>query len=106
MNPLMSRPKRDFSERRVILDLSFPDGQSVNSGIPSNRLDEAEFKMQLPSEWDLARGILAVGKGAQLYKVDLSRAYRQLRTCPLDWPLLTVRWNGQTFVDPAGPFGL
>ena len=27
VNPLMSRPKRDSSERRLILDLSFPDGQ-------------------------------------------------------------------------------
>ena len=106
VNPLMSRPKRDSVERRVILDLSYPEGQSVNSSIPGNKLDHAEFKMRLPNPWDLAKGIMAVGRGAHLYKVDLSRAYRQLRTCPLDWPLLTVRWDGETYVDTAVPFGL
>ena len=106
VNPLMSRPKRDSVERRVILDLSYPEGQSVNSSIPGNKLDQAEFKMRLPNPWDLARGIMAVGKGARLYKVDLSLAYRQLRTCPLDWPLLTVRWDEETFIDTAVPFGL
>ena len=46
------------------------------------------------------------GKGSRLYKVDLSQVYRQLRTCPLDWPLLTVGWDDQVFVDIAVPFGL
>ena len=32
----------------MILELSYPDGQSVNAGIPSGWLDGEEFKMQLP----------------------------------------------------------
>ena len=31
-NPLMTRPKRDSQDLRVILDLSFPVGQGVNGG--------------------------------------------------------------------------
>ena len=106
VNPLMSRPKRDSEQSRVILDLSYPEGQSVNAGIPSGWLDGEEFKMKLPGPWDLADEICRLGRGALLYKVDLSRAYRQLRSCPLDWPLLTMGWEGQYFVDVAVPFGL
>ena len=62
--------------------------------------------MKHPNPRDLARDILAIGTGALLYMVDLSRTYRQLRTCPLDWPFLTVRWEGVTLVDVGVPFGL
>ena len=106
VNPLMTRPKQGVTECRVILDLSYPLGASVNAAVPANELDGCDFKMRLPNPWSLARGILECGRGAQLYKVDLSRAYRQLRTCPLDWPLLTVGWDEKVFVDIAVPFRL
>ena len=105
-NPMMTCPKRDSTRRRVILDLSYPHGQSVNSGVPSGWLDGAEFKMRLPNPWDLAEAIRQQGRGALIYKVDLSRAYRQLRSCPLDWPLLSVAWEEELLVDVAVPFGL
>ena len=41
-----------------------------------------------------------------MYKVDLSRAYRQLRSDPLDWPLLEVIWEEDYYVDVAIRFGL
>ena len=105
-NPLMTRPKRNSSDLRVILDLSFPLGTSVNSSIPKDSLDGARFKLKLPSPMDLANLMRSIGPGCHLYKVDLSHAYRQLRSDPLDWPLLGVDWDGQHFVDTAIPFGL
>ena len=33
ISPLSTRPKKDSEERRIILDLSFPPGRSVNDGI-------------------------------------------------------------------------
>ena len=41
-----------------------------------------------------------------LFKLDLARAYRQLPSDPLDWPLLGVQWNGQFRFDRSIPFGL
>ena len=76
----MTRPKKDSTARRVIVDLSMPQGASVNSGIPKNSLDGARFKLRLSSPATFAHKILQYGKGCLLYKVDLSRAYRQLRT--------------------------
>ena len=105
-NPMMTRPKRDSSELRVILDLSFPVGSGVNAGIDKCHLDEANFKLRLPSPLDLARTMKSLGRGCKLYKIDLSRTYRQLRSDPLDWPLLGIGWDDQYFVDLAIPFGL
>ena len=105
-NPLMTRPKRNSDELRVILDLSFPLGNGVNSGIAKEQLDGAPFKLRLPSPLDLGRLMLSLGKGCKLYKIDLSRAYCQLRSDPLDWPLQGISWEGQHYVDVAIPFGL
>ena len=33
-------------------------------------------------------------------------AYRQLRSDPLDWPLLGIQWGEQTYLDTSIPFGL
>ena len=46
------------------------------------------------------------GPGVLLYKVDLSRAYRQLRSDPLDWAFMAMEWEGKTYLDIAIPFGL
>ena len=105
-NPAMTRPKRDSDQRRVILDLSFPLGLSVNSGIPVNALDGARFKLCLPAPSVLANRIRLLGAGCDMFKVDLSRAYRQLRSDPLDWPFLGVLWQDEYFLDVAVPFGL
>ena len=105
-NPLLTRPKKDSLDLRVILDLSFPEGSSVNSHILREELDGAAFKLRLPSPLDLARLIAKIGPNCRLYKIDLSRAYRQLRGDPLDWPLTGVLWDGQHYIDMAIPFGL
>ena len=105
-NPMMTRPNKDSSVRRVIADLSMPQGTSVNSGIPKNSLDGAPFKLRLPNPATMANKILEYGRGCLLYKVDLSRAYRQLRTDLLDWPFLMLECDEQFFLDISIPFGL
>ena len=51
--------------------------------------------------------IVAKGRGALLYKLDISRAYRNLHSDPLDWPLMCVQWPVDTFwIDTAIAFGL
>ena len=106
VNPLMTRPKRDSNKMRVILDLSFPQGFSVNSEVPKNSLGGSQFKMRLPKPNALAARIQALGPTCLLYKVDLSRAYRQLRSDPFDWPFLGVHWDTSHYLNIAIPFGL
>ena len=41
-----------------------------------------------------------------LYKIDLQRAFRNLRVDPLDYKALGLRWRDVTYVDVGIPFGL
>ena len=103
---MMTRPKKDSSAHRVIMDLSMPHCCCVNSRIPKTSLDGAPFKLKLPNPATLAQKIFKGGKDCLLYKVDLCRAYRQLRSDPLDWPFLILHWEDQFFLDISIPFGL
>ena len=60
----------------------------------------------MPNALDLAELICKQGRGCYLYKLDLARAYRQLPSDPLDWPLLGLWWNNKYYVDKRVPFGL
>ena len=91
---------------QVILDLSFPTGNSVNHAVPKSLLEGSPFKMSLPSPDSLASKIRELGSSCLLYKVDLKRAYRQLRSDPFDWALLGVQWADEQFIDISIPFGL
>lgn len=45
------------------------------------------------------------GKGAMVWKADLSMAYRQLQIDPLDAPLMGFRFDGQIYIDLCPAFG-
>ena len=104
-SPLMTRPKSDSTERRVIMDLSWgPD--SVNSHIDNSHYLGTEYKLALPTVDSVTEMILSEGQGCYLYKRDLSRAYKQLRTCPLAWPLTGLQFDNLQFIDLSVVFGL
>ena len=106
LNPCMTRPKKDSELRRVILDLSFPLGHSVNSEIDKRVYEGGPYKLRLPTPLALAEHIARRGENCLLFKVDLARAYRQLPSDPWDWPLLGLSWNNDLFFDNAIPFGV
>ena len=99
----MVRPKKEEGKFRVILDLSFPEGKSVNGYIPRLSYDGGPYKLRLPTALDLAEEIAKEGAMCYLFKLDLARAYRQLPSDPLDWPLLGVQWNGSFGLTRASP---
>ena len=86
---------------RLITDLSFPPGQSVNDGIDS------EFcSLSYISVDHVAQVVSDLGRGALLAKIDIESAYRLVPVHPDDRPLQAVQWEGQLYVDPMLPFGL
>ena len=91
---------------RVVVDLSFPHGTSVNSGIPNDTYLGEPFTLRLPGVDALINIISQKGVGCHLFKKDLSRAYRQLRIDPRNFHLLGYRHNGSLYFDVAPPFGL
>ena len=105
VSPMMSRPKPDGT-RRIIIDMSWPHGNSVNSHIPDNVFDDMEFQLRYPTVDNVVARIAAIGPEACLYKIDLKRAYRNLRTDPRDFTVLGLYWQGRRYVDVSIPFGI
>ena len=106
VSPLMTRPKKNSKFRRVIMDLSWPAGESVNDGVDGDNYLDGPARVRLPTVEYMEQRVLELGPGCYLYKTDLARGYRQLRVDPLDWPLLGFMHEGKVFLDVCPPFGL
>ena len=83
------------------MDLSSPRGRSVNDGISSSLCS-----LSYASVDNTVNIITMLGRGTSLIKIDLSNAYRMVPVHPVDQSLLGIRWQGETFIDRALPFGL
>ena len=94
-------PKRNSSGWRLILDLSSPEGWSVNDGI-----DPDLCSLSYVSIEDAARAIVKSGQGSKLAKIDIKNAYRIVPVHPEDRVLLGMVWDEGLYVDAVLPFGL
>ena len=86
---------------RLITDLSYPPGRSVNDGI-------APFACSLTyTTVEQVAGVAAsYPPGALLAKIDVESAYRLVPVHPHDRPLQAMEWEGMIYIDPMLPFGL
>ena len=105
-SPLSSVPKKDSVERRTVMDLSFPDGTSVNDGIPKATYLGDPFKLHYPATDHLIKLINDKGPMCLLYKVDIKRCYRWLPVDPFDFHLLGMSWRDKVYFDTKMPFGV
>ena len=95
-------PKRSQPGKwRLILDLSFPSGFSVNDAINSEL-----SSMKYATVDDAAKLVLVLGKGTRMAKLDIAHAYRNIPVHPDDRHLFGMVWNSQLFIDTVLPFGL
>ena len=94
-------PKRSSSGWRLILDLSSPEGRSVNDGIDPDLCSLSYVTID-----DAARAILESGPGSLLAKIDIKSAYRIVPVHPEDRSLLGMMWDEGLYVDAVLPFGL
>ena len=65
-SPFMTRNKLNSDRRRVIIDLSWPLGASVNSGIDKNTYLDAPFMLTFPTVDDITFELNRLGCGALL----------------------------------------
>ena len=105
-SPLSLVPKQDKKSFRLIHDLSFPHGLSVNAGIPkeatSVSYDTVDSVINLVKQF---------GAGALLAKTDIENAFRLLPIHPSDRHLLgfscpSADGSPIFFVDACLPMGL
>ena len=94
-------PKSTPGKFRVIVDLSRPEGASVNdqllrelTHVAYSSIEDASFAMH------------TLGPGAQLAKIDIRDAYRIIPVHPEDRPFLALSWQDRVYIDCQLPFGL
>ena len=75
----MTRAKPNSDRRRVIIDLSWPLGASVNAGIDKTSYLGSVFSLTFPTLDDITSQLKRLGRGALLYKIDVSREFRHVK---------------------------
>merc|ERR1719319_1904127 len=110
ISPIGTVPKPP-NKRRVIVDSSFPHGHGVNDAIPKNIYRGNYVKVKLPTVEDIVLAIRRVkskypGHAVKGFKVDKARYYRNIPTCPRDWPKQCIKWKGKVYLDKAWSFGI
>ncbi len=101
LNQLGVVPKSTPGKWRLIVDLSAPEGFSVNDGICKQHCSLSYVSVDTAASL-----VVEKGRGAVLAKVDIRSAYRMLPIHPEDRWLLGMKWRDKVFVETALPFGL
>ena len=89
---------------RFIIDLSFPQGCSVNEGVEKDINLNTPFILKLPTIDNITGQVKALGRGCKLYKVDISLAFRHIKFDPSEYNLLGLRHDAY-YVNTYLPFG-
>ena len=105
-SPLNTVEKSNSTDRRVIVDLSWPTDHSINSGINKNLYLGEIIDLKYPTVDSLCKIIREKGPNSLLFKRDLKRAYRQIPIDPVDSRFLGYSWRGKLYFDRVAPFGL
>ena len=95
-------PKKSSSSKwRLITDVSFSPGKSVNDGINPELTTLSYINVD-----QIAHKITQLGRGSQLSKMDIEEAYRIVPIHPDDRHLLGCQSDNQVYIDISLPFGL
>ena len=108
-SPLGTVPKANSDVRRTITDCTFR-GMGINEWISKELYRGEPWDLHLPGIDDVVRMVEDCraefpDEKIVLYKLDLSRYYRNWRVNPGDVPFLALRWKGQIFLDLSYSFG-
>ena len=101
VSPFGVIPKAEPGKWRLILDLSSPNGNSVNDGIAKELCSLSYTTVD-----DIAASVQRNGRGALMAKFDLKAAYRQVPVHPDDRWLLGMALEDELYIDTTLPFGL
>ena len=102
-SPMLTRPK-DNDKRRVIMNLSHPHGVSLNDHVDKKAFDNRSFTLLFSTIDDIVTGILAT-EDPVIFKIDISRAFRNLRVDPRDVLKFGLKWGDDYYLDLGIAFG-
>lgn len=108
-SPFGSVPKPKAKWRRTVTDCSQLD-KGVNMFINPRFHRNAPWKLTLPNSAAIVQAILRVRKlypnqRVFMFKVDMSRWYRQIQLDPSCIPFFAVQWLGKVYLDCCLSFG-
>ena len=87
------------------MDLSWPKGLSINNGVDKDTYLSTSYLLNYPSIDNITASLCKLGPAAQLFKIDISRAFRQIKIDPGDIDLLGMKFQDHYFLDLSVPFG-
>ena len=99
----ITREKADFKNCWVIVNLSWPKGDSVNDFVDSDCCMGTKFMLIFPSVGDITAQAIWLGRSCLLHKVDISRGFKHMKMDPSDFDQLGLNWDGY-FFDSCLPF--
>ena len=105
VSPLLVRDKQNCNSKRTIMDLSWPQGASVNDGVKKDVYLGTEYDLRYPSVDTITNSLKNLGTSAQMYKIDISRAFRHIKVDPADIDLLGIQFQDKYFLDRSVAFG-
>ncbi len=97
---LSSAEKKGCINMRVVVDLSCPKGHFINNMIPKAEYLGVPIRLRYPGVDDLVM-IKVKRTGCAIYKIDLSRVFRQFPVDPGQINLLGWTWAGSMYFDLA-----
>ena len=103
ISPMMTSHKKP-DKRRCVFDATF--GMSLNKSTPKEYYLQEKTEYDFPSLDDFQQMIIKVGRGARMWKRDLSRYFLQIPICPLDYPKTGFIWRRNYFFFVSYMFGL
>ena len=102
-SPILTRPK-DNDKRRVILNLSHPKDASVNDNVTRDKFDGTPFALKFQTIDNIVSEIRQC-EDPVIFKVDITRAFRNLWVDPADGLKLGISWEGKFYIDGSAAFG-
>ena len=86
---------------RLITDLSFPEGASVDDSIDPTRCSLSYISVD-----NVANRAISLGRGSLIANIDINSAYRLVPVWPPHRQWLGIKWKNQIYSDTMLPFGL
>ena len=105
ISPLLVRDKQNSTSKRTIMDLSWPKGASVNNGVAKDMYLGTPYDLNYPSVDSITNSLRNLGPSAQIYKIDISRASRQIKIDLGDIDLLGMKFQDEYFIGRSVAFG-
>ncbi|XP_021342872.1 uncharacterized protein LOC110443160 isoform X1 [Mizuhopecten yessoensis] len=99
-SPLGLIPKSVPGKFRLIHDLSYPEGNSINAGISKEK-----SKVTYDTIDTVISLVKSFGTGCLLAKTDIEDAFRIIPIHPKDYPLLGFTWEDKIYYDCCLPMG-